>query len=83
MEISIHPAFYAHDAELRVFSPRASFSFEIRRLFVLWGGGRGLSPPYYVTTARQQQPQPNVFAVIIIVAALGRLLCLLSSPAAS
>ena len=59
------------------FSPRASFLFVIRRLFVC-GGSR--SRRHY-SSSKLQQSQPNIFAVTVIVIALGRSLNLpLSQP---
>ena len=59
--------------ELRAFSPLASFIYVIRRLFVCEGGA----------FAALLQSQPNIFAVTVIVVALGRSLYFISFPAAS
>ena len=77
MELRIHLA--SHDAELRVCSTRAytiavSLSFDVCS-FV----GGALSP--HTNSSKQPQSQLNLFAVAVVVTALGRSLYFLSFPA--
>ena len=65
MELRIHPS--VSDAELRVFSPRASslcHSTSVR----VWGE----RSRRHNRSSKQQQSRPNIFAVTVVVVPLGR-----------
>ena len=59
-----------HDAELRVPSPRASFTCHSTSSVLLWRK----PSRRHVISSKQQRSQPKIFAVTVIVVAFGRLL---------
>ena len=76
MELRIYPAL--HEAELRVFRPVPLIL--INRPLSACVGER---PRRHNIISKQQQSRSNIFAVAVVVVALGRSLYFLSSPAAS
>ena len=76
MKLRIYPA--PHDLELHLFSPRSSSLWHLTYVRL-----RGKSSRLHNSSSKQQQSPSNIFAVTVVVVALGHSLYCFSFPAAS